>query len=279
VGISICVGSYGLHPFYIESLDIQVYCVEELCVCLQENAFALDGELMSDQLIGWIAGECELPELAKQLYPLVHKKGSLSEFVACILRYVGLLDTDVIQQTDSILKKSAGRSMVERKKLKADHFLYKGKDMSALILYDEILRAWEQEASPQTGGTKPLYGSGLRRGIMHNKGVVLSRMMRYSEACDCFWEAYSIEPSKDSLVAYLGAMRLYLEEGDYIAFLAEHPEFFQASLLLEKRMEETRQSWLSEKTSRVWGQWGEGVASSWDGMLRDLKERYRRSMS
>jgi tetratricopeptide (TPR) repeat protein len=235
---------------------------------------------MSDRLIGWIARECELEDLAKQLYPLVHKKGSLSEFVACILRYAGLLDTDVIQQTDSILKKSAGRSMLERKKLKADHFLFKGKDMSALLLYDEILRAWEQEGSLGTTGAGPLYGAVLRRGIMHNKGVVLSRLMRYSEAADCFWEAYSIEPSKDSLVAYLGAMRMYLEEGDYIAFLAGHPEFFQASLLLEKRMEEARQSWLTDKPyARVWGQLGEASASSWDGMLRELKERYRRSMS
>jgi tetratricopeptide (TPR) repeat protein len=254
--------------------------VEELCVCLQENAFLLDSDIMSDELIGWIGRECELEELADRLYPLVHKKGTLSEFVACLLAYVGLLDTDIIQQTDSILKKSAGRSMLERKKLKADHFLYKGKDMSALLLYDELILVWEQEIGIGTAGKQTHGAPALRRGILHNKGVVLSRMMRYGEAADCFWEAYSLDPSKDSLVAYLGAMRMYLEESDYIAFLAEHPEFFQASLLLEKRMEEARQSWQTDKPyARVWGQMGEASAIRWEGMLHELKERYRRSMS
>jgi tetratricopeptide (TPR) repeat protein len=279
VGISLCTGSYGEHPYYIESLDVAVYCVEELCVCLQENAFLLDADIMSDELIGWISKECQLEELGKRLYPLVHKKGSLSEYVNCILNYVGLLDQDVIQQTDSILKKSAGRSMLERKKLKADHFLYKGKDMSALLLYDELLQVWEQDKEG-AGGNQPYGAAGFRRGILHNKGVVLTRFMRYGEAADCFWEAYSVDPSKDSLVAYLGAMRMYLEESDYIAFLAEHPDFFQVSLLLEKRMEEARQSWQVDKPyARVWGRTQEAAPTQWEGMLRELKERYRRSMS
>jgi tetratricopeptide (TPR) repeat protein len=254
--------------------------MEELCVCFQENAFLLDGEIMTDELINWIDKECGVRDLAKTLYPLVHKRGVLSEFIVSIMEYVGILDLNGVGQTESILKKSAGRSILERKKLKADHLLHKGKHLAALLCYESLLREWDTAVSSGSVGRTAGGAAVFRSGILHNKGVALTRMMRYADGADCFWEAYELEPAKDSLVAYLGAMRLYLEEGEYIAFLSEHPQFFEASLLLEKRMEESRQNWQTNKPyARVWGQMGEASAEKWDGMMKELKERYRRSMS
>ena len=74
----------------MEGLDIRVYSMEELCYCLKENAFLLDLSIMNDKLVDWIGEECKVWELAKQLYPMVHKQGSLSVFVVTILQYVGM---------------------------------------------------------------------------------------------------------------------------------------------------------------------------------------------
>ena len=93
---SLCVGEYCENAYNVEGLDIRVYSMEELCYCLKENAFLLDLSIMNDKLVDWIGEECKVRELAKQLYPMVHKQGSLSVFVVTILQYVGMYDPEEI---------------------------------------------------------------------------------------------------------------------------------------------------------------------------------------
>ena len=81
---SLCVGEYCENAYNVEGLDIRVYSMEELCYCLKENAFLLDLSIMNDKLVDWIGEECKVWELAKLLYPMVHKQGSLSVFVVTI---------------------------------------------------------------------------------------------------------------------------------------------------------------------------------------------------
>ena len=75
---SLCVGEYCENAYTVEELGIRVCCMEELCYCLKENAFLLDLSIMNDKLADWIGEECKVRELAKQLYPMIHKQGSLS---------------------------------------------------------------------------------------------------------------------------------------------------------------------------------------------------------
>ena len=51
---SLCVGEYCETAYNIEELEIRVYCMEELCYCLKENAFLLDMSIMNDKLVDWI---------------------------------------------------------------------------------------------------------------------------------------------------------------------------------------------------------------------------------
>ena len=73
---SLCVGEYSENAYTVEELGIRVCCMEELCYCLKENAFLLDLSIMNDKLADWIGEECKVRELAKQLYPMIHKQGS-----------------------------------------------------------------------------------------------------------------------------------------------------------------------------------------------------------
>ena len=59
----LCVGEYSSVPYLIQGLETRVYCMEELCYCLKENAFLLDRTLMNDELLGWIRTRCGLPDL------------------------------------------------------------------------------------------------------------------------------------------------------------------------------------------------------------------------
>ena len=102
---SLCVGEYCENAYNVEGLDIRVYSMEELCYCLKENAFLLDLSIMNDKLVDWIGEECKVWELAKQLYPMVHKQGSLSVFVVTILQYVGMYDPEEILQVEQVLSR------------------------------------------------------------------------------------------------------------------------------------------------------------------------------
>ena len=118
---SLCVGEYCENAYNVEGLDIRVYSMEELCYCLKENAFLLDLSIMNDKLVDWIGEECKVWELAKQLYPMVHKQGSLSVFVVTILQYVGMYDPEEILQVEQVLKQGAGLSNLEKRKSQIDY--------------------------------------------------------------------------------------------------------------------------------------------------------------
>ena len=125
--ISICVGNYAKTPYCIPGLEISVFCVEELCYCMKENAFLLDISVMNDELMEWLDKECGLRDLMRSLYPLVHKKGSLSSFVVTIMRYVGLYEEDIILETEKVLKQGAGLSNIEKRKNQIDLLVKKKK--------------------------------------------------------------------------------------------------------------------------------------------------------
>ena len=154
----------------MEGLDIRVYSMEELCYCLKENAFLLDLSIMNDKLVDWIGEECKVWELAKQLYPMVHKQGSLSVFVVTILQYVGMYDPEEILQVEQVLKQGAGLSNLEKRKSQIDYMVEKRKYAAAIRGYDMLLETWnhlEQEG-------KELPAGKVRAAILHNKGVALT---------------------------------------------------------------------------------------------------------
>ncbi len=236
---SVCVGNYAKIPYWIEELDVEVFSIEELCFCLKERAFLLDISLMKDALVNWIGKECGLTELSHALHPLIHRQGSLSNFVLLILQYVGLYDDLVLEQVAQVLKKGSGLSSIERRKSQVDLLLERKKYDAAIKGYDNLLAKWQEDEK----NGKNLPGSVIRAGILHNKGVALVGMMRYEKAADCFVRAYEAEPTEPYLRALLAAKRIELNDQDYLEFTAAYPEGYQISLDLEKQLEECRELW------------------------------------
>ena len=167
---SLCVGEYCETAYNIEELEIRVYCMEELCYCLKENAFLLDMSIMNDKLVDWIGEECRVRELAKQLYPMVHKQGSLSAFVLTILQYVGIYGEEELQAVAQVLKQGSGLSNLEKRKSQIDYMVEKRKYAAAIRGYDMLLETWsdlEREGRELPAGK-------VRAAILHNKGVALT---------------------------------------------------------------------------------------------------------
>ena len=226
---SLCVGEYCENTYNVESLEQKVYCMEELCYCLKENAFLLDLSLMNDKLVDWIGEECKVRDLAKQLYPMVHKQGSLSVFVVTILQYVGMYDPEEISQVEQVLKQGAGLSNLEKRKSQIDYMVEKRKYAAAIRGYDLLLETW----SDLEKQGKELPGGKVRAAILHNKGVALTGLMLYDKAALYFKEAWQTVPDREHLDAYLAAKRMELPEDEYVAFAAQNPENYSESLELE----------------------------------------------
>ena len=250
---SLCVGEYCENAYNVEGLDIRVYSMEELCYCLKENAFLLDLSIMNDKLVDWIGEECKVWELAKQLYPMVHKQGSLSVFVVTILQYVGMYDPE------------------EKRKYAA-----------AIRGYDMLLETWnhlEQEG-------KELPAGKVRAAILHNKGVALTGLMFYDKAAYYFNEAWKTDPDREHLDAYLAAKRMELTEDAYVAFAAQNPENYTESLELEKRIEQFEREWEQQpeyRQLRLRGDWRVNDRVRYDAenerLTQALKNSYRTSVS
>lgn len=237
--ISVCVGEYAREPYCVPGLEINVYCMEEMCYCIRENAFLLDISLMNDKLVGWIERECGLKELARALYQLVHKSGSLSAFTVTILEYTGLYDRDTIAEIEQVLKKGAGLSSVEKRKSQIDYLVKKKKYLSAIHGYDMLLEKWEE--SDRESGQLP--ANDTKAAVLHNKGVAYTGLMLYPQAAECFLEAYGINGAEEHYRAYLTAKRMELSESDYVAFAAEQTESYQYTMELEKRLKGLMHEW------------------------------------
>ncbi len=277
MGVSLAVGNYAAQPFRLESLGLRVYCAEELCYCLRENAFLLDADLMSDRLLEWLSLECGLTQLSEELYPMVHKKGSLSAFVIRILEYVGFYGQDVLQEVERALKKGAGLNLLEKRKLRIDQLLEMGKFGVAVAEYDSLLKLWD--ASNQSGEVP---GADLKSKLLHNKGVALAGLMRYGRAAEAFSQAYEADGSMESLRSYFAAKRMELSSSDYVALVAARPDCTDLTLQLEKDVERLNAKWAGEADyhrfhGRTWFRDEDegGYLEENRQILRSLKETYR----
>lgn len=280
--ICVSIGEYTTTPYFIPGLEIPVYCIEELCYCMKENAFLLDTSLMNDMLVDWIEEKCGLEKLAEMLHPLIHKQGSMSAFVTMIFEYSGLYDSAVVRGVEQVLKEGAGLSAIEKRKRQVDHLVEKKKYVSALKGYDELLEKWDQPAGE--GGELP--AAEVKASILHNKGVTMAHLMRYSQAAECFRQASELSEREEDRVAFLAAKRMELSEDEYIAFAAGLHDDYDSALLLERMMQQAQEGWEEHVTCKrlaVRKAWREGndkqkYYEENERLTRALKDNYRDSV-
>ena len=282
--ITIGIGKYAKTPYIVPGLDIAVYCVEELCYLLGENAVLIDRSIMNRNIAEWVEKECGLPELATQMYAIIQRQGSVSTFVCLIMEYTGLQDMYYIDSVRKTLKKGTGLTAIERHKSQIDYLVTKKKFVSAVRGYKTLIEKWNYVSE---NNTMILPGINVLAGIYHNLGVAYTGLMLYERAADCFEEANRLDGNREHFLAYSAAKRLGLSETDYIAFAAEHSAYRDDTLRLEKALETLSESFesLSETkqlqmrrnmrdTDEAYKYYDEN-----ERILKGLKDSYRENVS
>ena len=212
-------------PYRIGKIERNVYSVEELCYSLEQSAQILDAELLDPQLVEWIRNECGLSELAGMLQPYLGKERQLSSFVSVILRYVGFVSEEKEEKTRQIVSSGQGLEPFEKKMARAQYLKENAKPYEALELYEELL------------GELPDPERHLRTKILREIGRIYASQFRFRMAAESFQKACSLTQDQEVYLEYLACIRLGLSNSEYLSYIAEHPESYQASLELEKRME------------------------------------------
>lgn len=229
--VILCTGEYAENPYTFENIGVRVHTAEELCYVLKENAFLLDREIVNKRLVRWIDECLKLHDLAASLYPLLHQKTSVGAFAGIILHYVKFFDRDTIHNTEEIYRKSANLSAYEKLKTRVDYMVTNGRYSMAVVEYEALLEEIPEQ-NPE------MYAR-----VLHNKAVALCGLFLFEEAAENFKKAYDLYPLSETLISFLTAKRLCMEDGDYITFAAGFPEYYEETLELEKRVEELKKSW------------------------------------
>lgn len=219
-------GRYAETPYYVDKFYVNLYSVEELCFLFVEKAELLDQDIMQREMVQWLDEQCGLNQLAHSLYALLNQKASTVAYVGTILEYVNLYPKDVIARTEEIIRSNEGLSPYERKKAKADYLLQNRKYYAAMEQYHSLLA--------QIPETDKL----LQAKILHNVGVACTGMFMFRQAADWFMKSYQTDRDDESLVSYLAAMRMHYQDKDYITFISEHPEYHDASMIVEKQIKQ-----------------------------------------
>lgn len=273
----LCLGVYATNAYRFEGLGLSVYCMEELSYCLKEHAFLLGPEIMSDELLHFIGSECQVPELERELYPMVHRKGSLSVFVATILNYVGFFEEKDIRQVEDTVRLGSGLSDHEKKKLQTDNLLEKKKYYDAIEAYNQLIARMEAEGKTDAGM------GDFVADLYYNRGVVYANLLLYKQAAESFRESYNLKKDNETLRSYFYARRMELSDHEYVALVARHPECYEISMQVEQKLKELAGQWEESPESmgltnmRRWRTTGDNhkYYEECDQIVRIIQEDYR----
>lgn len=198
-----CAQEDAKQPFTIQPMNFPIYSMEELCFYLEQNFYAIDKNMINQNMARWIRDELHMGELADSLTTAIRTQASAYSLALMILKYSGLYNSLELNKLKTRFSNMDGKTVIECRKMKADQYLADGKYISAVNEYKQVLTPENMDRMTDE----------LRANLYHNQGVAYARMFLFPEACDCFWKAYQQNQSPASREAYLYALN-YTEDGE-----------------------------------------------------------------
>lgn len=196
-GLLLCRSEEAEKPYYIKSIGINVYSLEELCYCIYNNIYLLSSDFLDDELIGFLRNETHDTWLSDELTFLKEKNAGLREIVITILLYADYYTRKEVDEMRSLIDNISTLGMEERYKRRADNFLSGNMYESAINNYARILNSEKHDMKDD------FYGD-----VFHNTGVAYGRLFLFEQAMECFKAAYRLNGREESLREYYMAAAL-----------------------------------------------------------------------
>lgn len=209
-GLILCRNEEAKKPYYMSSLGIYVYSLEELCYAIHSNIYLLDNDFVDEKLIEFVRDDTKDKWLADELTFLREKKAGLRELAITILLYVDYYTKAEVDELRILIDSLGSLNGEERIKFRGDNFLNNNKYESAIRNYTELLNAKEHEM------TDAFYGN-----VFHNTAVAYAKLFLFTQAAECFKRGYVLNKSEESLKQYYMAVELAGIESDIEEELAD----------------------------------------------------------
>lgn len=172
----LCSHGIASMPYYIETVALNVYSLEEMCYYLKNNIDLADPSFMDDELIEWVRVQLKLPALAGRLEKQ-KARGSLFEFVAALVSGCNYCAAEELEQMKAALADFENKTETECAKIRADRLLSKRRYRACILEYRKLLE--RPEARGEFAGN-----------VYHNLGCAYAGLFLFGQAAECYGKAY-----------------------------------------------------------------------------------------
>lgn len=190
-------------PYHIDSLQLNIYTIEELCFFIGNFLPLADETVVNSSLSDWLEHECAMPGTADLLRDLRGTENELQESLKVILKsgnyYLPVELTKLFARIDE----TGNLDDLSRQKARADMLLKYRKYKAAASIYEHILD------TTLTSEQKELRGR-----IYYNLGCANAKLFRIAKARGCFERAHELLGGEKTADACLAAA--YLEGGEQL---------------------------------------------------------------
>lgn len=226
-----CVGRYAVTPYTIKKTCIRVYCVEELCYYICNNAVFVDEDFFDADLYSWLEEECNLPTLSKNLKQKARTDKRIESVVRFLLESVHYCQESEIDETENLLKANRIMPGKHKLKLRADYFLSCDRLSLAMQTYEDLLARLDEKKDTD-----------LMAAVYHNIAVIYARMFIFTEAAEYFDRAYKLDNDEQHRICQLSAYRMMLSDDMYLKRVNSIGDAYESSVVLEDSLENTMNS-------------------------------------
>ena len=239
----LCRQQIAAMPYYIETVSLNVYSLEEMCYYVQNNLYLMEQDFMEEELCRWVEEELKLEETAQQLREIRETGGTLSEFVLCLLSASGYFNAGELKSIRQTLQEMENKTDFECGKIRAQN--------------------------PVIAGN-----------VWHNLGTAYARLFLFEKAAGCYSHAYELNHNPNSLKECLFAYRCLRDERGFkrkaaAGFLSEAQAAELAGELTEASRSREIQEF-EEEIEEVFAVKEQGQAKAAE-LLAEWKEEYRRN--
>lgn len=203
--VIICSQEQAKTPYYIESMGVRLYSMEELAYFLYQNIYLVDKRMLGVRLWDWIQTEIGNAELAERLRKGAEAGSSLQNMVLTILRSVDYYTQEELNDLSTKMKILNTYQEQERLKLRADEYFINGSYQAAINEYEKILDIRQSDR----------LGVDFYAHVWNNLGVCYCRLFLFGRASRAFRTSYQYRKDPDVLKEYVCAMRMGLPEEDF----------------------------------------------------------------
>ena len=185
--VMICRDEPVKTPYYIESMGIRLYSMEELAFFLYENVYLADRQMLGKRLWEWLRTEAHNPDLAEKLKKGAEAGSSIQNMVLTILRSVDYYTQEELTELSSRMKVLNTYQEQERLKLRADEYFINGNYLASIYEYEKILDIRQSDR----------LGVEFYAHVWNNLGVCFAKQFLFERAKDCFEHALEYTPDEE----------------------------------------------------------------------------------